>query len=222
MTSQQKILATLTILGVVALRPVRALADAYAWTDESGVKHVTDSIAGVPEKFRASAIHMGDGSSAHAPSEPAEAPAPAPEAKPASGPGGAGSDEIFRFGAAPVAKPAAPAETAPVPKADDLESKKDDQGHDKIWWQQQTAAALNRQSKAADQVHTLEANKIVATAGYISDRAKYHHELDSARAELEAANKAVDDLHKQAKKDGADPKWLVLPGMEEASGTKKP
>lgn len=193
-----------------------AHADTYAWTDESGSKHLTDRLSAVPEKYRDKAIRVGGAPSA--PSQPEPAAPPSAAGAPTSGPGG---DEIFRMGEEPVARmPSASNVEEASPAAPSPDNPTDKEGHDKHWWQEQMAAALNRQSRAADAVRTLEANKIVLAYGQPADKTKYREDLAKARQELQASDKALADLRKRAKSAGADAAWLVLPGMETTANTK--
>lgn len=220
MTSRAWIVVALMIVAASSFGPRAARADTYAWTDESGAKHLTDRLSAVPEKYRDEAIRVGG-----APSAPSQPSASAPSSSSAgagSAPAaGAGGDEIFRMGEAPVARtPAAP--TAPEPSAapEAAANPTDDEGHDKSWWQQQMASALNRQSRAADAVRTLEANKIVLTYGQPADKTKYRDDLSKARKELEGAENALAELRKHAKSAGAPASWLILPGMDTTANTK--
>ncbi len=220
MTVKRWIVVALVTVASSWFGPRVARADTYAWTDESGAKHLTDRLSAVPEKYRDKAIRVGG-----APSAPAQAAAPPASAGSSGGSAGAasapGGDEIFRMGEAPVARPpAAPSTPEPGAEANDPANPTDKEGHDKHWWQQQMAGALNRQSRAADAVRTLEANKIVLTYGQPSDKTKYREDLATARQELEASDKALADLRKRAKSAGADAAWLVLPGMETTANTK--
>ncbi len=213
-------LATLLATGGVA---VPAAADTYAWTDESGAKHVTDRLSAVPEAYRDRVVRVGGAPSAAPAPSAAEADRSAPPASaPAAGArSGGGTDEIFRFGADPVVRSTEPAR-APDGATDVPEVPKDNEGHDRQWWQQQMAAALNRQTAAAGALQRLEAGNVVLTYGRPADRTKYRDELAKARKEAEDADKAVDVLKKRARTAEADPSWLVLPGMETTEEKKKP
>lgn len=218
MTVKRWIVVALVTVASSSFGPRVVRADTYAWTDESGAKHLTDRLSAVPEKFRDKAIRVGGAPSAPAQPPPAPAVSGGGSAGAASGPG---SDEIFRMGEAPVARtPTAPTTPEPGPEAKDPANPTDKEGHDKHWWQQQMAGALNRQSRAADAVHTLDANKIVLTYGQPADKTKYREDLAKARQELDASEKALADLRKRAKSAGADAAWLVLPGMETTANTK--
>lgn len=212
-------LATVLVSGVV---PVGAFADTYAWTDESGSKHLTDRLSAVPEKYRDRVVRVGGGSSSAPAAEAAEPKRSAPTAGAPAASGGAGSDEIFRFGAEPVARSATPPAGSPGAETDAQEAPKDNEGHDKAWWQQQMAAALNRQTSAAETVRKLDAGNVILTYGRPADRTKHRNELAKARAEAEEADKALEALKKRARTAEADPAWLVLPGMETSEEKKKP
>jgi hypothetical protein len=223
MTAKHWIVVALATVTLGPIRPRVAHADTYAWTDEQGAKHLTDRLSAVPERFRDKVVRVGG-----APSAPAAPTAPsAPARGSAAGTGsatspGGGSDEIFKLGEAPVARtPVPPAASAPAAPAEP-ETKTDSEGHDKVWWQTQMAAALNRQSRAADEVRTLDANKIVLHYGQPADRTKYRNDVAKARKELDDANKALEGLQKHGKSAGADPSWMVLPGMEASSNKKTP
>ncbi len=215
-------LATLLATGAVV---VPASADTYAWTDESGAKHVTDRLSAVPEAYRERVVRIGGApSAAPAPSAGAadrSAPAASAPSAGARGSAGGSSDEIFRFGADPVARSAEPAPPADG-ASDAQEVPKDNEGHDRQWWQQQMAAALNRQTAAAGTLQRLDAGNVVLTYGRPAERTKHRDELAKARKEAEDADKAVQALKKRARTAEADPSWLVLPGMETTEEKKKP
>lgn len=219
MALKRWIVVALVTLTTSSLGPRLARADTYAWTDESGARHLTDRLSAVPEKYRDKAIRVGGAPSA-APQPSTPAPS-APSGSAAAAPSGPGGDEIFRMGEAPVARtPTTPTPAEPGPVDDKAANPTDQDGHDKHWWQQQMAGALNRQSRADDAVRTLESNKIVLSYGQPSDKTKYRDDLAKARKEKEAADKGVTDLQKRAKSAGAPASWLMLPGMEAGSNAR--